>query len=576
MITYVRDGATGTIYVDGTQVGTYAAAFALTSVTRWSIGQEWDDSTPSDFYNGSVDDVRIYNKALSADEVKELTRGDPLLAWKPSPNDASIVDVVKTENGLTWAPGNDATEHDVYLGMDKVAVGSANASDTTGIYRGRQAEAAYVPTEELAWGTGPYYWRIDEVQANGTVTTGPVWSFTVANFLIVDDMESYTDELGNAIFDVWIDGWLNDTGSLVGNLTAPFAERTIVHGGKQAMPMDYNNAKTPFYSEAELDFAPAQNWTTNDVTDLSLWFRGQPVAFVDKGNEAFTVSGSGHDIWDAADDFRFVYKKLSGNGSITVKVESLINTNAWAKAGVMIRDSLDAAAPMAYMIQSFSSGVSFGWRPTLAATCGSATQAGIVAPQWVKLTRTGNAFTAQYSADGQTWTDVKDATTGAVVSTTITMGATVYVGLCVTSHTATATTTAEFSGAATTGGVTGSWTVAAIGDDPEPGNSPAPLYVAVADSTGKVAVATNPDPAAVTADDLDRMEDPAEQSGRHQPGQGQDPVHRGRQAEDPGTGRHRTDLHRRRPPEPALRISVGSPPGRTGHGQWQIGNGEFS
>ena len=63
---------------------------------------------------------------------------------------------------------------------------------------------------------------------------------------------------------------------------------------------------------------------------------------MDKGNNAFTVSSTGTDIWDNADQFRFVYKQLSGNGSITVKVDSLINTNAWAKAGVMIRETLEA------------------------------------------------------------------------------------------------------------------------------------------------------------------------------------------------------------------------------------------
>ena len=87
----------------------------------------------------------------------------------------------------------------------------------------------------------------------------------MANFLIVDDMESYTDDEGNRIYETWVDGWTNSTGSVVGNTTAPFAERTIVHGGKQAMPMDYNNAKTPFYSEAEQTFAPLQNWTGNGV-----------------------------------------------------------------------------------------------------------------------------------------------------------------------------------------------------------------------------------------------------------------------------------------------------------------------
>ena len=115
-----------------------------------------------------------------------------------------------------------------------------------------------------------------------------------------------------------------------------------------------------------------------------------------------------------------------------------------------------------------------------------------MAPQWVKLTRTGNAFTAQYSADGKTWTDIKNAD-GTVVSTTVAMTGTVYIGLCVTSHNAAATTTAELSGAATTGGVTGAWQVAAIGDDPQTANSPRDLYVTVQDSAGKTATATNAD-----------------------------------------------------------------------------------
>jgi regulation of enolase protein 1 (concanavalin A-like superfamily) len=492
MLTFVRNGGSAYIYLDGTQIATYSSTFSLSTVTRWSIGQEWDGTTPSDFYTGLVDDVRIYNKALTADEVKELMRGDPQLAWKPKPDDKSTVDVIKAEQGMAWSPGDDAKQHDVYLGTDKAAVAAATAADTTGIYRGRQAQASFTPAEPLGWGTGPYYWRVDEVQDNGTITTGTVWSFSVANFLIVDDMESYTDDEGSRIYETWVDGWTNNTGAVVGNLTAPFAERTIIHGGLQAMPMDFNNAKTPFYSEAEQTFSPLKDWTSNGVDTLSLWVRGNPVRLVDKGNGAFTVGASGHDIWDNADDFRFVYKRLSGNGSITVKVESLTNTNVWAKAGVMIRDSLDAGSQMAYMIESFSSGVSFGWRQNMGLACGSATQAGVVAPQWVKLTRTGNAFTAQYSADGKTWTDIKDATTGQVVSTTIGMGASVYIGLCVTSHNTAATTTAELSGAATTGGVTGAWQQAWIGDDPDRTNGTGNVYVAVEDSAGKVAVASDP------------------------------------------------------------------------------------
>ncbi len=120
-----------------------------------------------------------------------------------------------------------------------------------------------------------YYWRVDEVGLGNAVKTGAVWSFTT--FLPVDDFESYNDDLDakTTIFDTWIDGLTNGlSGSIVGNSTAPFAEQTIVHSGKQAMPMDYNNVKTPFYSEAYQEFAPVQNWTVNELSDLRLAFRG--------------------------------------------------------------------------------------------------------------------------------------------------------------------------------------------------------------------------------------------------------------------------------------------------------------
>jgi hypothetical protein len=76
MLTYVRSGNTGYIYVDGLQRGTYSSGFSLDTVTRWSIGQEWDAPgtiSPSNFYSGAVDDARFYNYALSDAEVAWLT-----------------------------------------------------------------------------------------------------------------------------------------------------------------------------------------------------------------------------------------------------------------------------------------------------------------------------------------------------------------------------------------------------------------------------------------------------------------------------------------------------------------------
>ena len=108
----------------------------------------------------------------------------------------------------------------------------------------------------LNFGT-TYYWRVDEV--NTVTYPGDVWSFTTQEFAVVDDFESYTDEEGQRIYQTWIDGETNKTGSQVGYLQSPFAEQTVVHGGKQSMPMEYNNIKTPFYSEADADLrAPSR------------------------------------------------------------------------------------------------------------------------------------------------------------------------------------------------------------------------------------------------------------------------------------------------------------------------------
>jgi regulation of enolase protein 1 (concanavalin A-like superfamily) len=406
----------------------------------------------------------------------------PTQARQPDP--AAGATGVSVSAGLSWRAGREAASHKLYLGADKQAVTAGTAPVQT------PAQSRFVPGS-LEFGR-TYYWKVTEVNDAATpkVWDGEVWSFTTQEYAVVDDFESYTDVEGKRIYETWTDGWTNSTGSVVGHLQAPFAEQTIIHGGKQSMPLDYNNVKTPFYSEAEQGFSPVQNWTVSGADTLSLWVRGNPSAYVENAG-VVTMSGGGHDIWDNADDFRLAYKSLTGNGSVVVKVESIVNTNAWAKAGVMVRQSLDADSKFVYAIVSYSSGVSMGWRQMVAGTCGSATQANVAAPQWVKLTRTGDVFTAQYSADGKTWLDLKNAD-GTVATTTVAMTGAVYVGLCVTSHNSAAITTAVMSGAATTGNVTGAWQVATIGDDPQPANSPADLYVAVQDSAGKTALATNP------------------------------------------------------------------------------------
>ena len=179
---------------------------------------------------------------------------------------------------LSWTPATNATSHQVYFGTDKDAVRSATTVSPE--YKGSKAKGSesYDPGK-LTWYT-PYYWRVDAVCDTGTVK-GLIWSFTTADFLLVDDFESYNDidppdPASNRIFDKWIDGFASPTtnGALVGNDLPPYAERTIVHGGLQSMPYSYNNnLKT---SEATMMLVYPRDWTEEEVTRLSLWFRGAP------------------------------------------------------------------------------------------------------------------------------------------------------------------------------------------------------------------------------------------------------------------------------------------------------------
>jgi regulation of enolase protein 1 (concanavalin A-like superfamily) len=154
-------------------------------------------------------------------------------------------------------------------------------------------------------------------------------------------------------------------------------------------------------------------------------------------NGVFTVAGSGADIWDAADAFRFLYVPATGNCTITARVISVQNTDLWAKAGVMIRETLSAGSRNAMIAVTPGNGVSFQSRSATGGTSSFNNTTGLVAPHWVRLVRSGNTFTAFRSPNGVNWTQQGSATT-------ISMTATVYVGLAVTAHNNSALCTATF------------------------------------------------------------------------------------------------------------------------------------
>jgi len=417
----------------------------------------------------------------------------PVYATEPDPDSEATDISIGTIDNLTdvtlgFRAGREAAKHEVYLSTDEQAVIDGTAAVTT------VTETSYGP---LSLDLGKtYYWRVDEVNQAETPATWPsdIWNFTTQEFFIVDDFEDYNDYPSREIYTTWVDGYDDPAnGSTVGHLTPPSVETTIVHSGKQSMPFRYDNSSAS-YSEATMTLASGRDWTVRGVGALSLWFRGHPESvgsFSEAPAGTYTMTASGADIWGASDQFHFAYKQLTGPGSIVAKVESIQNTNAWAKAGVMIRDTLDPDSVHAMMVVTPAQGVSFERRRIAGENTVRTNKGGIAAPQWVKIERdiSGNV-SAFYSADGSSWMQL------GVGGELLTMNTPMYIGLALTAHNTDATCEAKFSGVQIVGAAGPQWSNQDIGIL---NNDPEQMYVALSNSGGTPAVVYHPDPNATQA-----------------------------------------------------------------------------
>ena len=184
------------------------------------------------------------------------------------------------------------------------------------------------------------------------------------------------------------------------------------------------------------------SWLNGDIGSVGVAGTSE----YDQATQTFTIKGAGADVWGSNDAFQFAYQQLTGDGTIIARVASMSNNAAWVKAGVMIRATLTANSAHAFMLESFSKGLAFQRRVATGGLTTSTAGALAAAPYWVRLDRAGDVFTASQSIDGATWV--------AVGTETIPMGATVYVGLGVSSHTTAATATATFDNVTVTSGLT--------------------------------------------------------------------------------------------------------------------------
>ena len=462
-------------------------------LTNIYIGQMADGGR---VFNGMLDDVQIYGGALTADEIQIVMAGGEIINLKAAlPEPANQAADVPRDTAFSWMAGDRADTHNVYFGDNFDDVNEASADDPRGVLVGENLVDNTFDLPDLLEFDKTYYWRVDEVNAppESGINRGNVWNFTTVNFVVVNDFEGYTDYAPDDIFTTWKDGYgTDDNGALIGydapdiNAGEHFVETTIIHGGTQSMPYFYNNDGK--HSEAWMTLDSVRDWTADDIEKLSLWFRGNPPyvgGFTEDPAGTYTITSTGTDIWAGSDEFHFAFKEISGAVKIIAKVDSLQNTNEFAKAGVMIRDTLDADSRYVGVFITPENGVRFQYRNTVGDVTEREFVEGVTAPQWVRLERTsGGLIRAYYSPDGNAWERF------GLVQVSMTMP--VYAGLAVTSHDINLTCEAVFSEVSfpdTT--VAEQWTDQDIG---MLSNRAAPMYIALSNSTGDPAVVYHDNP----------------------------------------------------------------------------------
>jgi len=445
--------------------------------------------TPGKTYYWRVDEVNEAgpDPKFWQGDIWSFTVGIPRASNPVPPDDANFVSPVVQ---LSWREDPYTDKHDVYFGIDFNDVNDADRDNHTQpglLYYSEAQDANYYPVGGALYldFNQVYYWRIDEVNtADPCVWKGSVWSFTTAPYLLIDDFESYNPSLAGT----WIAG---------GNATASLSVKPI-HEGEQAMEIDYSNAGAPYFSEASaiantLNSLLGNNWRAQDVKALSLWFHGIPDlsgSYTYAGGKyTLTADGIGIPATGKADSFHFVYGlTTNATGSIYARVLNVKNTDPYAKAGVMIRDTLDQDARFGAVVVTPEKGVMFQYRATAGGSAASVTKTGITAPCWVKVEYVKQGPTAFVKGYYATTEGVPTSWT-AIGQAQVTLG-TLNLGLCATSSSYDKMCTARISDVTTL-------PVTALTNNQDIGrvyNDAAPMYVVLEDGLANDGIVYHPDP----------------------------------------------------------------------------------
>ncbi len=232
-------------------------------MVRWKDFGSWDHCQVA-WRGPGIRDMEIIQGSF-------LSPFAPIEAYGPNPVDGSVD--VRVDPVLTWNAGKHAASHVVYFGTDPDALSQVATTQL--------GDESYVPASQLQFNT-TYYWRVDEVNDINPDSpwTGLLWSFTTGNHLVVEDFEDYNDYPPDEVWNTWIDGYENPmNGSTAGYPDPDFVigehymETTIVHGGRQSMPLFYDNATGLSEVTRTLE-GTDRNWTRDGVVTLTMWYYG--------------------------------------------------------------------------------------------------------------------------------------------------------------------------------------------------------------------------------------------------------------------------------------------------------------
>ncbi len=274
-------------------------------------------------------------------------------AHSPSPADGEK-DVVFLGLELGWTAGAEAENHVVYFGTDETTV--ANATTSSPEYKTTLTAGTETWTVTTQLGAGKtYYWRIDEKSAGGShIITGDVWSFTVGNFLVVDDFESYSNN--PALYAVWDDYWVNE---LDGEMFLETDVNVIREKDSQAALLQFYNKKTSGGRQigsrfdvqdlTELDIG--SDWTIGGVEALFMYLRGDPCNV-----QALQKDAKGNTLWEAATPWVELEDTSSNTGYVVHTNPSQMGEDGWNEWNVDL-GIFDACGVELTAIDRFSIGI---------------------------------------------------------------------------------------------------------------------------------------------------------------------------------------------------------------------------